>query len=127
MSTSYYALALGYLDWCAISSTGELECGSLVEGYPSPTPPPGSFTDVCLDDFLGCALDEAGKATCWGTEPEDWAVEGVANPGPVPLTQLSCGSRGACGLTPDGDVYCWGAQASENEPPGSHVVPPPWM
>jgi alpha-tubulin suppressor-like RCC1 family protein len=63
-----------------------------------------------------CALDEDGRAVCWGLNRYGQAGHGspgdVAAPGPVAgdlrFRSLAAGGYHTCGVTDDGALYCWG-------------------
>ena len=46
-----------------------------------------------------------------------FAMESAPAPLPGPFTAVSAGGRGACGLTREGDVVCWGGPLSRHEVP----------
>ena len=75
-------------------------------------PPAGAFVAVALGDIGNtlCALDEEGRATCWG--------EGATDPPAERLRRIGAGASHACGVEGEGDVVCWGADGEAwTEPP----------
>lgn len=66
-----------------------------------------------------CGLTPAGTGYCWGGNDQGQLGDGsvatrptpgpVAAPAGVTFTSLGTGADHACGLTPAGTVYCWGA------------------
>lgn len=113
--------------------TGSAEIGSAT--YLTDATVPTPFVDVLsptLDTIVAgashnCGLTEAGETHCWGLNSHGQL--GTANPGfscpsgtsmvpcsPVPLMisapafrQISAGGQSTCGVTMNGDVYCWGS------------------
>lgn len=76
-----------------------------------------TFTEISMTWHTVCALDEAGKAWCWGDNEFGQLGSGVpdelaAEPQPVlgghTFVQLAAGRRHTCGLTSEGAIYCWG-------------------
>jgi len=65
-----------------------------------------------------CALTKAGDAYCWGFNGNGQVGQGssggaVTSPtivtGGLKFTSVSAGDLHSCGVTPDGDAYCWGS------------------
>ncbi|WP_205624717.1 Ig-like domain-containing protein [Vulgatibacter incomptus] len=79
------------------------------------------FVSISAGDTHTCALNAAGAAWCWGA---NWSgqlgngdtADEESHPIPVRVgpglglrfTSLSAGESFTCGLTADGDVWCWG-------------------
>lgn len=100
-----------------LSASGALACarsGTTITcwGADSSTigaPPTGKFVQVATGFTHGCALDDKGAVTCWGTG--DWAGPkgGFAKPASIRgATFVATGDRHACVVTKDKKVLCWG-------------------
>ena len=82
-----------------------------VEGAPP-------LAGLALGNGYSCGLTEGGEAWCWGLNtggqlgtdigPGDRSTEPVAVSGDLRFTQLSAGMNRTCGVTMDGELYCWG-------------------
>lgn len=88
---------------------GAIECWYSPDGGQAdrsfPTPPEGSFIDVCVTgDGGACAVDTGGEIACFSDEG-DAITEDVP---PGPFVAVTCGTSYACALTPDGEIECWG-------------------
>src|SRR5262249_8597724 len=70
--------------------------------------PTGTFKQVAAGFTHGCALDDKGAVTCWGTG--DWATKNgaFAKPGVTGATYVVTGDRHACIVTKNKKVQCWG-------------------
>jgi alpha-tubulin suppressor-like RCC1 family protein len=103
-----------------INTSGELGIGS-VDDRPHAAPEPNGrgVTAVVAGMRFGCGLDESGHAFCWGDDYQgrlgsDAATGLVYAPSPLPVNgghrfvTLAAGSTHSCGLTPQGEAYCWG-------------------
>jgi alpha-tubulin suppressor-like RCC1 family protein len=78
------------------------------------------FAAISTAFTRSCALTTAGEAYCWGTNPTSVPTRGLkaleessrATPVRVAeeldLVQIGVGQWHACGLTKNGDAYCWG-------------------
>jgi alpha-tubulin suppressor-like RCC1 family protein len=78
------------------------------------------FASISTSFTRTCALTTNGEAYCWGTNPTGAptrslkALEESSRGAPVriaerlELAQIGVGQWHACGLTRDGDAYCWG-------------------
>ena len=130
-------VATGADHTCAIVDDGDVSCwggndqgqlgaGSSGPSVDEPQPVPG-LTDV-IDLAAGgdttCALDEDGKAWCWGADDEGQLGDGsgagsgsatpvaVADTGGSDFAQIEVGDRHVCAVSVDAAVWCWGDDAS---------------
>jgi hypothetical protein len=103
-------------------STGTCQLnGSTVLCVPSPARVQGGlrFTALSTGSNSTCAVAVDGRAYCWGYNGMSGVLgNGEANTSydaPVPVagglvfTGISVGDSEACGVTPRGEVYCWGS------------------
>ena len=120
---------------CGLTADGTAYCwGDNTEGqlgnpnYTAPaalTPiqiPDMSFSDLDMGANHACGLDSTGQPHCWGWNrfgevglPGDSAI--VREPNPVPtdlrFEQVAAAWRHTCGVTGEGDVWCWGNNEGE--------------
>ena len=98
------------------------------EGDPSRAAPPGPYTGLDWDIWVGdavysCGLTESGEVVCWGLENLPPEREEFASPDPPPgmysairVESVNQGmgihSLTACALADTGDVVCWGSEHS---------------
>lgn len=119
---------------CAVTLSGDIYCwGAFGEGQPSsngavvdkllPTKIDGlpePAVQVGVGKYHACALLTSGKVFCWGSNgkkqitgstslPEymDKPVEFVLDQG-MKTAKIDAGDFFNCGLTTNGEVYCWG-------------------
>ena len=59
-----------------------------------------------------CALDDDGRAVCWGAEDNDVDAGQADPPQGERFVSISSGVVHTCGLREDGRAVCWGGQAS---------------
>ena len=92
---------------CWVLADGTLACSGAIDA-----PPAGTFTEVDIDDYLGCARDGAGYLTCW---------DATADAPAEPVSTFAVGAGIACALTSaDGTLSCWGPDpAVPSTPVGS--------
>jgi alpha-tubulin suppressor-like RCC1 family protein/uncharacterized protein YjdB len=116
---------------CALTSLGNIYCwgdntwGQLGTGDAVSSSVPvrvvGStrYVQVVAGGLHTCALDDQGRAICWGRNRNgdlgrgSWSItELFATPAPVvgnlQFKMLTVSAAHTCGLTLDGDAYCWG-------------------
>ena len=130
-------LAAGLFHTCGLDVNGAAWCwgdngfGQLgnsntvgsVTANPTPEPVVGGLTFVSLTagHHHTCGLTSAGAAYCWGGNrygqlgnSTNSGVEFGTNPTPLPVdgnlafSILVAGVDHACGITPQGVMYCWG-------------------
>ena len=100
------------------------------------------FSQLAAGYGFTCGLDMSGRAYCWGVSlqlgaPDAplasaeeclgiWHVDNLCALAPVPVSgeqrfvDLSASNHETCGLTQDGQVFCWAA-----EPPAQVALPVP--
>jgi alpha-tubulin suppressor-like RCC1 family protein len=133
---------------CGVTLSGDAYCwgrnddGQLGDGTNTdrnvPTPLAGSvsglvtWVQVDPGHSHACGVTASGKAYCWGRNDSGQLGNGtgtnssvpvaVANPGtgPVSWVSLSAGGSTTCGITTNGDAYCWGLRVGA----GSTIVAP---
>jgi alpha-tubulin suppressor-like RCC1 family protein len=135
--TPIVSLAVGATPFaCFAISTGQVFCwgendyGELGDASETPrTTPvqirlPEPAVAVTAGENMACALARSGAAYCWGNNAEGQLGAGDLGKhgGPVRVqthtrfTSLSAGAGGgACGLTQDAAVLCWGIPFGESE------------
>ncbi len=106
---------------CAVTVQGRVSCWSmgLDNAHLDPLELPWSdqqWQDVCVTDYWGettCARSALGQVECHGeaTGDEDWV-----DPPALPLVSMSCGWNSVCGLTSEGELFCWGTGAAYSYP-----------
>ncbi|MCG8466613.1 MAG: hypothetical protein MJB57_00175 [Gemmatimonadetes bacterium] len=125
---------------CAISTEDDLYCWgsnsfSQLLAHPdtfsvSPIPVATGmkFRDVDGGGLQTCAIDDGESLWCWGGNWGDSMVEVTAAP---IFERLSVGGEHACGLTTDGEAFCFGSNTEgqlgdgtfDQDPLGSAPVP----
>ncbi len=107
---------------------------------PNPAPLPVSgglhFRQLTANVGLGnahtCGIDSSGAAWCWGNDNYGQLGDGsvyTASATPVPVggglvfASISVGGHQTCGITNDGNGYCWGQAVGSNTP---WTTPQPW-
>lgn len=80
------------------------------------------YRSMAIGRSFGCGVDGTGTVYCWGDNGTGQLGLGVmngnavTNPSKIDSTKsfsmVSAATYHACGLTNDGDVYCWGANGA---------------
>jgi alpha-tubulin suppressor-like RCC1 family protein len=129
---TFAAISVGEWRACATTTGGDAFCwgydllgNGVFEGSRVPVRVTGDHefaTVATADDELTCGLTLTGKAFCWGvvvgSEPGDggpvlFSEEAPVEVGPsLTFTELAVGDRHACGVTPGGTAWCWGANST---------------
>jgi alpha-tubulin suppressor-like RCC1 family protein len=136
---SFQSLSVGSRNVCALTAGGEAWCWGENTSYqlglgPSSTQQsegPGQvvgglrFTAVSAGYFHTCAIDQAGRAWCWGAN--DSGQLGVSSDprcgvgarcssiplqveGGLTFSSIAVGPTATCAVTTDARLFCWGAQ-----------------
>jgi len=131
-SVTFTTLDVGASHQCGLDADGRAHCWgtgpTLVTATAEPEPVPGDlrFAALSTGAFHTCGLTTGGEAYCWGLD--QWGQLGIAevvetcgpvgtpcSTAPVRVTddlrfmRLAAGTNHTCGLTVEGDAYCWGA------------------
>ncbi len=132
MSGPFIAVAAGGSHTCALRTGGTAVCwgrndvgqlGSRGGNANSPRPVSGgmTFSSLVTGGDHSCGISGTGAAYCWGS---NWASEtgtgrgrqNIEEPAPVEggllFSALAAGEKHTCGLTRDGQAYCWGDNGS---------------
>lgn len=124
----------GGLRTCGIEISGDTWCWGDGIG-PDPVRVDGSvpFVTLTVGGTHACGLTAEGRAFCFGPNPEgqlgDGTFEGISITGPPVAVQteerftaLSAGETHTCGVTAEGEAWCWGrddhGQLGDGDPPG---------
>jgi len=133
-SLRFQTIDAGGLQTCGVEVSGDTYCWGGELG-PAPTRIAGSivFTRLTLGGTHACGLTGEGEAWCFGTNFEgqlgDGTFAGTPPAGPpvavatgIRFTDLSAGQYHTCGLTGEGEAWCWGrddvGQLGDGDPPG---------
>lgn len=107
----YTHMAASSYELCGITSPGEqLKCTES-ENF-AMTPPTGSFKQVFIGTYHGCAIRTDGQVACWGND--DYGQVSEAPDGRFKTLALS--RHSSCGVRTDGSVICWGDLAHTHQP-----------
>jgi len=117
------ALDQGGAAWCwGSNSHGQLgDSSSHDRNVPAPVGGGRRFVAISAGWNFTCGLDGDGHAFCWGDDSggqlgDSAAVSARRLPVPVSgglsFVSISAGNSHACGVTKQGDAYCWGKNGS---------------
>lgn len=120
-------IAAGAMHSCGITTNRWVYCwgvnaaGQLGTGDTEPRALPTRVTDARAASIVAgaqftCTLDANGAASCWGSNREQELGDGGRRPQPEPVSvagrtrfaALAAAGNGACGVTADGELHCWG-------------------
>jgi len=97
--------------------------GQIGDGSTTNSPSPlyiGSYVSVAIGGWHTCGLTANGQAFCWGYNANGQLGAGpfsdigessrtpVSVAGELPFKDITAGLYHTCGLSPTGNVYCWG-------------------
>ena len=144
---AFASIAVGSSHSCALTSQGRAYCwgsnlwGALgVPGIAQESSAPvavtggHTFRSIAAGSNSTCALDDAGRVWCWGSDefgvlgngPD---LFGTAVPGRIAggrtYTALAVGTEHACALTAAGEAECWGLNSAGQLGIGTHGSRPP--
>ena len=79
-----------------------------------------AFVQVTVGENHSCALQENGRAVCWGKANE----RQLKVPDGVRFRQIAAGSKFTCGIRLDGGITCWGENDHQqiNAPDGQFTA-----
>ena len=128
---TYSAVSAGQLHACALRTDKTLWCwglntsgqvgtgaGDAIYLRPAAAGDASSWVAVSAGAAFSCALDEAKKIACWGTNSLGQLADGTitTRTSPTPITggfsdwiALDAGSNHACAIREGGALYCWGS------------------
>ncbi len=133
---TFSSVRAGYVSSCGLTTSGKAYCwgandyGQIGDGsdgetaaYETPQAVTGDHTFVALDLLSShvCAITAEGAAFCWGRNDDGQLGDGSESPGAstpvevaslVPFVQITVGVWHSCGLTAEGDAWCWGLNHS---------------
>ncbi len=128
-------ITTGAAHTCALSTDQELYCwGSnhfqqllvhpeALSLVPIPLAAGRRFRQLDGGGLQTCAIDEADAVFCWGGP---WGGTLTRVPGTPVFSQLSVGTRHACGLTGEGEAFCFG-ENTEGQLGDGTFIPTPLM
>lgn len=136
-------LAAGRAHTCAFDVQGVVCWGSnssgqlgqpaypfIGHGYPIRASVAVALVSLTAGGEHTCGLTAAGAAYCWGSNSNGQLGNGSVggtNPvaaavgGGLTFVSLSAGGNSTCGVTPDGSIYCWGANGSGQLGDGTQI------
>lgn len=92
---------------CGLDAEGAASCWGWPRGVDPPDPIefPGTFRSLSIGSTVICGLTSERKPECIFPDIVDWepSPEGVA------FATLEVADWGACGLSEEGQLYCWGS------------------
>ena len=113
----------GAFCWGYEGNAGNLGTGAFVNELAAPVAVSGGsrFAVVGAGDAYSCGLTADGAASCWGNGAFGRLGDGTGEPtratprpvaGSLTFRSLTTGRRHACGLSPTGQAWCWGGNAT---------------
>jgi hypothetical protein len=101
------------VEYASSTPTGTADAGVLADGARSQ---PRRAVRITVAEDHACAIGADGAAHCWGDD-----TYGQSTPPGGALVALDAIQRRTCGLTPSGEIQCWGAENAcfRRLPPGT--------
>jgi len=109
-------LAEGQNDNCGVTTAGTALCFGVIDHQIVGASP--VYTQMTVGRFHVCGLDASGSAWCSGFNGEGEFGNGTTSQSNVAaaapaasgmtFTAIASAVQSVCGLTPAGDIYCWG-------------------
>jgi hypothetical protein len=107
---------------CAITPTERTYCWGYFSSVPTEVSGAPPFTALATGDTDACGISDIGTVYCWGTNrngrfgaPADINLV-QQTPVPIPgnhvFTGISMGQNHMCGVTTDGNAWCWGSNST---------------
>ncbi|AKU90913.1 hypothetical protein [Vulgatibacter incomptus] len=129
---AFLSIAHGSNHVCALTGAGEAWCwgdnssgqtgreptfSSWTEYEPVPVPGDHAFVAIAGGAHHSCALDDVGRAWCWGNNLYGQLGDGTLADSPFPVEvagghrfqAIAAGGSTTCGIRSDGAAYCWGS------------------
>ena len=99
---------------------------------PEPAIPAPTYVELSVGTFHACALDDDGRAFCWGSNFSGQLGIGSTTPSEAPVqvqgghrfSSISAGMDRTCGITTEGDLLCWGETLGAHE---TRLLPIPFV
>ncbi|MDY0003473.1 MAG: hypothetical protein RBU30_19400 [Polyangia bacterium] len=126
---AFVSISAGMMHTCAVDTASGAHCwgdnssGQLGNGtfgstvlLPSPVPGLSSISQIAASEFHSCALEETGRAFCWGGNYSGKLGNGTTQDSASPTEvhgshsfgSLSLGGAFTCGVDLGGAAWCWG-------------------
>ena len=109
---TFRQISVGDELFCGIRSNQTIKCAGHARHLSKLYYPDGQFQAVHVGKDHVCALDEQGKATCWGRDKGGRATP----PAGHSFARIAAGGIHSCGLNRRGELHCWGSSATQPGP-----------
>jgi len=117
---TFTSIFAGQTHACGLTTEGDWTCwGCNQNDFGQCDAPPVPFDELDAGNHYSCGLSE-DNLTCWGCEQiSGWSdCGGAVHPPSQSFTTFSASMfNHACGITPSGEVICWGATSEMCGPP----------
>ena len=152
LEKSVVQLSAGYFHTCALQNSGTVVCwgdnrygqsglevnddSRVIRSPHSISGIPDPVRQIALGQYHSCATTQEGEIYCWGSNRRGQLGTGDIQASAVPrkvlvprdlhFIQVAAGAAHSCGLTDQGQVFCWGFNGSGQLGEGSladRVIP----
>ena len=119
---TFTSVATGEHSVVFLQEDGQLDQLS-ISGRTQETAPPGTYVDIGMSDWYGCAIATDGSILCWHTtDPENAEYEHLTTDAPIGDWVDVCNIVGAaCALDRAGTAACWDSTSPEIIPPSDEI------